>query len=85
MAFHTETKMGGKIDFYHHNLDKYNNQNKENTKMKVSNTKNITDVAENKNPSSSSYIKTTLLLGLLMVTLVERQVWYSPFAHCVND
>lgn len=80
MAFHTETRIGGKVDFYHHDSD-INNQQQENQNMETSNKESKSDAVENQKTSSrdlTTSIGALLLAGLLMDTFVERP--WSVFA-----
>ena len=73
VVFHTETLIGGKVDFYHLSSDD-NNQKKENNNMEISNAEGKADGIDNESPSISNSIKSIgvlLLAGLLMVTFVE--------------
>jgi hypothetical protein len=80
MVFHTETRIAGKVDFYHHDSD-INNQQQENPNMEISNKESTSDAVENQKTSNKDFttsIGALLLAGLLMVTSVERP--WSVFA-----
>jgi hypothetical protein len=74
VVFHTETQIGGKVDFYHHSSDN-NKQQKENKNMEISNMESKKDETEIQKSSTDKFvikIAALILTGLLMVNLVER-------------
>jgi hypothetical protein len=71
MAFHTETRIGARLNLYHHDSD-INHQNKETNKMELENKVSTNDRTEDTTSNSNPLLTlgALLLAGILMVTLV---------------